>query len=355
MNSFFKGKKVLITGNNGFKGTWMSQVLLNLGADVTGIALAPEKDMSIYEALDQQSKIHEYILDVRDFEQMVKIFESTKPEIVFHLAAQPIVMESYKEPRNTYEVNVMGTVNVCECIRITDSVKSFVNITTDKVYRNNEWEFPYRETDFLDGYDPYSNSKSCSELVTASYVRSFLKERTVAVSTCRAGNVIGGGDFSDYRIIPDCYRDIVAGKKIEIRNPYSVRPYQHVLEAVVFYLMVAKKQFIDRNYSGEYNVGPEYEDAITTGKMADLFCTHWGKEAEWNSITYRGPHEANILRLDTSRAKIRFGWSPVWNVEKAVKETVQWYKAFIQHKDMGIVTNEQIVRYLDDAKEWWDE
>ena len=275
MDNFYKGKKILITGNTGFKGSWITQMLLLMGADVTGIALEPVTDPNLYELLNQRQNINEYIADIRDYDRLLRIFKAEKPEIVFHLAAQPIVLESYRNPRNTYDVNVMGTVNVCECIRNTECVSSFVNVTTDKVYLNNEWEFPYRETDWLDGYEPYSNSKSCSELVTASYIRSFFGERQIAVSTCRAGNVIGGGDFSEFRIIPDCFRDTVAGRKIAVRNPDSVRPYQHILEAISFYIMVAERQMQDKAFAGSYNVGPEYLDCLKRG-MSVSFSVRFG-------------------------------------------------------------------------------
>lgn len=350
MEKFYKNKKILITGNTGFKGSWMTQILLGLGADVTGIALMPETEQSLYRILHQASRINENIVDIRDFDQMLDIFNEVKPEIVFHLAAQPIVIDSYKNPRYTYDVNVMGTVNICECIRKTDSVKSFVNVTTDKVYQNNEWEFPYRETDRLDGFDPYSNSKSCSEFVTASYIRSFFKKRNIAVSTCRAGNVIGGGDFSNFRILPDCYRDTVSGRSIAVRNPDSVRPYQHVLEAVTFYLLVAKMQLENSSLAGNYNVGPEYSDCIKTSEVCDLFCDFWGENARWKVIGNEGPHEANLLRLDTSRAKTELGWNPVWNVKRAIEETVQWYKSFSDNENMVEITEEQIKAYLADIK-----
>lgn len=351
MKSFYRNKKVLITGNTGFKGSWMTQMLLFLGANVTGIALHPATDPSLYEILHQGSNIHEHVVDIRDFEQVLNIFQEEKPEIVFHLAAQPIVIDSYKDPRYTYDVNVMGTVNICECIRRSDSVRSFVNVTTDKVYQNNEWEFPYRETDRLDGFEPYSNSKSCSELVTSSYVRSFFQGRDIAVSACRAGNVIGGGDFSNFRIIPDCYRDTVSGKGVAVRNPDSVRPYQHVLEAVSFYLLVAKMQMEDNSLAGNYNVGPEYSDCIKTCEVCDLFCGFWGKPARWETIETKGPHEANLLRLDTSKAKSRLGWRPVWDVKRAIQETVRWYKAFSNDGDMVGVTEGQIQAYLSEEKE----
>lgn len=350
MKHFYRNKKVLITGNTGFKGSWMTQMLLLLGADVTGIALRPATDPSLYEILHQGSKIQEYIVDIRDFEQVLTIFNEEKPEIVFHLAAQPIVMDSYKEPRYTYDVNVMGTVNICECIRRSDSVRSFVNVTTDKVYQNNEWEFPYRETDRLDGFEPYSNSKSCSELVTASYSRSFLNGRNIAVSACRAGNVIGGGDFSSFRILPDCYRAAVSGRGVAVRNPDSVRPYQHVLEAVSFYLLAAKMQMEDRSFAGTYNVGPEYSDCIKTSQVCDLFCGFWGEAAGWEAIETKGPHEANLLRLDTSKAKAKLGWRPIWDVKRAIQETVSWYKAFSDDGNMVRVTENQIKAYLNEGK-----
>ncbi len=354
MNDFYKNKKVLITGNTGFKGTWMSQMLIHLGADVTGIALRPQTEPAIYEILGQDRYIHEHITDIRDFEKVRAVFDETKPDIVFQLAAQPIVIDSYKDPRYTYDVNVMGTVNVCECVRNSDSVRSFVNVTTDKVYRNNEWEFPYREVDFLDGYDPYSNSKSCSELVTASYNRSFFHDKEIPTTTCRAGNVIGGGDFSNHRIIPDCYRNTISGNAIEVRNPHSVRPYQHVLEAIAFYLFVARKQAEDPDYAGSYNVGPEHSDCLKTSELCNLFCDIWGEGAGWKTVGNDGPHEANLLKLDTSRAKTKLGWCPVWDADRTVRETVSWYKTYSNGEKMEKFTEEQIRLYLEEASDWWD-
>lgn len=348
MNNFYAGKRVLITGNTGFKGSWMTQMLLLMGAEVIGAALKPQTEPNLYELLKQEYFIKQYIVDVRDYERLYSIFEAEKPDMVFHLAAQPIVLESYKNPRYTYDVNVMGTVNVCECIRNIDCVSSYVNVTTDKVYLNNEWEFPYRETDCLDGFEPYSNSKSCSELVTASYIRSFFQERQLAVSTCRAGNVIGGGDFSDFRIIPDCYRAAASGKKIAVRNPNSIRPYQHVLEAISFYLMVAKKQVENMLLAGSYNVGPEYSDCLKTWEVCELFCQIWGKHVSWEEKKLDGQmHEANLLRLDTSKAKSKLGWRPVWDAKRAVEEAVQWYRAFFEGEDMQAFTELQIKRYMN--------
>lgn len=344
--SFYKNKKVLITGHTGFKGSWLTRILLNLGAQVCGIGLEPDTEPSIFRMLELESQIDNHYLDIRDFDGVKRVFDAFKPEIVLHLAAQPLVIESYKEPRYTYDVNVMGTVNICECVRLSDSVRSFVNVTTDKVYENIEdSDHYYKEDEKLNGYDPYSNSKSCSELVTQSYIRSFFKEKGVAVSTCRAGNVIGGGDFADNRIIPDCVRASIKHESIKVRNPNSFRPYQHVLEADMFYLMMAMKQYEDPSFAGHYNIGPNDEDCISTAVLVDLFTRNWeGAACEY--VNVNGPHEANFLKLDSSKARKTFGWAPGWNAEEAVKHTVEWYKAYRDEKDLTDVTNKQINEYL---------
>ncbi len=272
------------------------------------------------------------------------------PEIVFHLAAQPIVRTSYEDPVYTYETNVMGTVNILECVRKSNTVKSFLNVTTDKVYKNNEWEWGYREDEYLDGYDPYSNSKSCSELVTHSYKNSFFssKDSKVRISTARAGNVIGGGDFAKDRIVPDCIRAVQNSQKIGVRNPYSIRPFQHVLEPLFAYLMIAKCQYEDENYAGYYNVGPNEEDCITTGELVTLFCKHWGEDANWENQFVGGPHEANFLKLDCSKIKRTFGWRPTWNVEKAIEKTVEFEKANDKIKQM----DKQICDFTEESCIW---
>ena len=246
---FYKGKKVLVTGHTGFKGTWLCEMLAKVGADVTGYALMPLTETNLFSLCGTENKIYSVIGDIRDYGRLKKVFEEVRPEIVFHLAAQPLVRESYLNPRYTYETNVMGTVNICECIRECGGVRSFLNVTTDKVYKNNEWEWGYRENEPLDGFDPYSNSKSCSELVTHSYINSFFNEIGVAVSTARAGNVIGGGDFAQDRIVPDCIRAAQTHRDIIVRNPHSIRPYQHVLEPLFAYLMIAQKQYQDYDYA----------------------------------------------------------------------------------------------------------
>lgn len=326
---FYKGKNVLITGHTGFKGSWLCKILIHAGANVTGYSLEPPTSKNLFEIAKIEEKIHHNIGDIRDLENLKKVFKEAKPEIVFHLAAQPIVRDSYENPVYTYETNVMGTVNVLECIRNSNTVKSFLNITTDKVYQNNEWEWGYREEEKLDGYDPYSNSKSCSELVTHCYKNSFFQDNRVRISTARAGNVIGGGDFAKDRIIPDCVRAVKNNQIINIRNPYATRPYQHVLEPLLAYLMIAQKQYEDEKYAGYYNVGPNEDDCINNSDLANLFCKYWGEDAKWESCFSGGPHEANFLKLDCSKIKKVFQWKPTWNIDQAVKKTVE----FEQSKD----------------------
>ena len=345
--SFYKGKKILVTGHTGFKGSWLCRLLSLYGADVTGYALEPPTDPSLFEIAGTDKEMRSVMGDIRDRKKLIDLFEETRPEIVFHLAAQPIVRESYKDPAYTYETNVMGTVNVCEAVRLCGSVKSFVNVTTDKVYKNNEWEWGYRETDALDGFDPYSNSKSCSELVTSSYNNSFFRDLGIAVSTCRAGNVIGGGDFAKDRIIPDCVRAAEKNERIIIRNPYSVRPFQHVLEPVAAYLALAARQYEDIKLSGSYNIGPDEQDCITTGELAEIFCRCWGEDASWENVSEKdAPHEANYLKLDCSKFKGTFGWRPRWHIDEAVEKTVEWSRCYLEGGDVNALMKKQISEYL---------
>lgn len=325
-------------------------ILLKAGATVVGYGLEPPTEPSLFELLKLDRRMKSVVGDIRDLQSLRKIFDEFQPEIVFHLAAQPIVRDSYKDPVYTYETNVMGTVNICECVRQNDCVKSFLNVTTDKVYLNREWEWGYRETDPLDGYDPYSNSKSCSELVTHSYIHSFFDEMPVAVSTARAGNVIGGGDFANDRIIPDCIRAALSGKQIIVRNPYSIRPYQHVLEPLSVYLMIAAKQYLDKGKAGFYNVGPDDSDCVTTGNLVDLFCKNWGDGLSWThpqENQKKEPHEANYLKLDCSRIKHLFGWKPVWNIETAIEKTVEWAKEYKNGSDLKQCMNRQIEVFFE--------
>ncbi len=344
--SFYKNKKVFVTGHTGFKGSWLCKILINAGAQITGYSLQPPTQPSLFEILGLSDRMDSVIGDIRDFEKLQSTFDRTKPEIVLHLAAQPIVRDSYKFPRYTYETNVMGTVNVLECVRNCSSVVSVLNVTTDKVYLNREWEWGYRENEMLDGFDPYSNSKSCSELVTHSYKNSFFSDGKVAVSTARAGNVIGGGDFSNDRIIPDCVRAAIDKKNIIVRNPYSTRPYQHVLEPLFAYLMIAAKQYENIEFAGYYNVGPDDRDCFTTGSLADLFVKHWGEDLHWINQSDGGPHEANFLKLDCSKLKSTFGWSPNWNLDKAIEKVVEWSKCWINGNDINECMDRQIQEYM---------
>lgn len=349
--SFYKGKKVLVTGHTGFKGTWLVSLLLSAGAQVTGYSLESPTDPSIFGLSGMENQIRSIIGDIRDLERLMEVFRETEPEIVLHLAAQPIVRESYKNPVYTYETNVMGTVNILECVRQTKTVRSFLNVTTDKVYHNREWEWGYRENDPLDGFDPYSNSKSCSELVTHSYKNSFFSDGETRISTARAGNVIGGGDFAADRIIPDCIRAALSGKPILVRNPHSTRPFQHVLEPLYAYLMIAAMQYEDIKYEGYYNVGPGDEDCVTTGELVELFCKCWGQGQTWEDHFAGGPHEANFLKLDCSRLRSVFGWKPVWGVRKAIEKTVEWTRAWQAGEDINLVIERQIRCFLDEMKE----
>lgn len=370
LRQFYQGKRVLLTGHTGFKGSWLTMLLSLLGAEVYGYALCPPTKPSLFELLfgegaGQESRrdlwmqegaadsafqerkgtplgLRESCIgDIRDFSALRALYQRVQPEIVLHLAAQPIVLESYRVPRETYETNVMGTVNLLECLRLFPGCGSFLNVTTDKVYRNEEKPgYGYREEDQLDGYDPYSNSKSCSELVTHSYRSAFLEAAGVAVSTARAGNVIGGGDFAADRILPDCVRAAEAGRTVQVRNPFSTRPYQHVLEPLLVYLTIAMLQAEpggQERYAGWYNVGPDDCDCVTTGELVGLFAKHWGSGFSWEGLQAQGrdgaqakaPHEANFLKLDNTKAKQWLGWKPVWHIDEAVAATAAWSKAWL--------------------------
>ena len=344
---FYKGKRVLVTGHTGFKGSWLCRILINAGAIVSGYSQNPPTNPNLFSLAGLEENMNSIIGDIRDMEHLSKVFDETQPEIVLHLAAQPIVRDSYKDPRYTYETNVMGTVNILECVRLHPCVRSFLNVTTDKVYHNNEWVWGYRENEPLDGFDPYSNSKSCSELVTHSYKNSFFADGHTAISTARAGNVIGGGDFANDRIIPDCVRAVEAGKTIGVRNPYSTRPYQHALEPLFAYLMIAQKQYEDGKYAGWYNVGPDECDCVTTGELVNLFCSSWGNNLTWdNQAETHAPHEANFLKLDCSKIKSVFGWKPRWHIDEAIKMTVDWTKVWLNKGDIPAEMDREIRVYL---------
>lgn len=353
--NFYKGRTVLVTGHTGFKGSWLTRILVNLGAKVVGYSLEAPTNPSLFNEAKLADNITSVIGDIRDYEKLLEVFKKYQPEVVLHLAAQPLVLDSYKDPKYTYETNVMGTVNLMECIRLTPSVNSVLNVTTDKVYKNREWCWGYREDEMLDGYDPYSNSKSCSELVTHSYVNSFFNadsSRSLTVSTARAGNVIGGGDFSENRIIPDCVRSVESNQKMIVRNPNSTRPYQHVLEPLFAYLMIAARQYENNNLQGYYNVGPDDKDCVTTKELVELF------KDKWNSVNSENftwcdrsnpnaPHEANFLKLDCSKIKSAFKWKTVLGIDDAVRLVCEFTRVYMDKGNLIAEMDREINLYME--------
>lgn len=347
---FYRGKKILVTGHTGFKGTWLCKMLVNAGAIVIGYSLEAPTEPNLFSLSKIENNITSIIGDIRDFNKLKEVFDTYNPELVIHLAAQPIVRDSYERPLYTYETNVLGTVNVLECIRLTNSVQSFLNVTTDKVYLNNDIpNHSFKEDEMLDGYDPYSNSKSCSELVTHSYKKSFFQNQRCAISTARAGNVIGGGDFAEDRIIPDCVRAIETKNNIVVRNPYSTRPYQHVLEPLYIYLEILEKQYKDKSKEGYYNVGPDDCDCVNTGELVTMFCKSWGNNLNWVNKYDGGPHEASFLKLDNNKIKKVFDWTPKWHINEAVEKIVEWTKVYLNNKDdIPSIMDKQIKEFLGD-------
>lgn len=346
---FYKNKKIFITGHTGFKGAYICEALLLLGAKVYGYALKPESH-SLFKILQLDKRIHNTYGDIRDYKKLLSAIKNAKPDIVIHMAAQPLVRDSYKKPVYTYETNVIGTANILEAIRYVPSVKSFINVTTDKVYLNKERKTGYKEDEELNGYDPYSNSKSCSELVTSSYRKSFFYNRNIAITTCRAGNVIGGGDFAKDRIIPDAMRAIIVKKDIIVRNPNSVRPYQHVLEPIFMYLTIAMKQFNNKKLEGAYNIGPNDIDCVTTKELITLFVNKWNKKhpkrkIKWINKNDGGPHEAGLLKLDCAKVKKVFGYFPKWNIPEAIDKIVDFIDAYINKKNIKTLIDKQIKEF----------
>jgi CDP-glucose 4,6-dehydratase len=346
IGKFFHGKRIFVTGHTGFKGAWLSKILTDAGAVLTGYALPPPTTPNLFDLCDLDCRMTSEIGDIQDLAHLSRCFREADPEIVFHLAAQPIVRDSYKNPVLTYGTNVMGTVHLLECVRLSGQVKSVVNVTTDKVYQNLECARGYCEDDVLNGYDPYSNSKSCSELVTSSYRQSFFHDGGVAVSTARAGNVIGGGDFASDRILPDCLRAAQKGMPVIVRNPHSTRPFQHVLDPIFAYLLIAEEQFKDQRVAGSYNIGPADSDCITTGALVDLFVRKWGNGMTWDNRSDGGPHEAHFLRLDCTKLRSRLGWTPRWDLETAVEKTVEWTKVYFAKGNIKECMDRQIEEFL---------
>lgn len=348
MLDFYNQKRVFITGHTGFKGSWLTKILIMAGAKVTGFSLTSNTHPSLFNVINIKENMNSIIGDIRDLEHLKKELCNCKPDIVFHLAAQPLVRESYKNPVYTYDTNVMGTVNLLEGIRNCKSVRSVVIVTTDKVYKNNEWDWGYREIDSLDGFDPYSNSKSCSELVTHSYKNSFFSDQRLAISTARAGNVIGGGDFSEDRIIPDCIRAAIKKEDIVVRNPKSIRPYQHVFEALLGYLLIAEKQYDDKNFEGSYNIGPNEGGCVTTANLVETFCNSWGNMKWISKLEDTHFYESNLLKLDCSKIKNKLGWKPKLSIKEAVDLTIEWTKCYYLKKNVNKLTENQIDRYFGD-------
>ena len=345
-SNVFKNKTVLVTGHTGFKGSWLCIWLKELGADLVGYALEPytERDNFIVSGLED--RITHITGDVRDFQKLSKVFEEYQPEFVFHLAAQAIVRESYVNPKETYDINIGGTVNVLECCRLTDSVRVIVNVTSDKCYENKEWIWGYRENDPMGGYDPYSSSKGCSELVTAAYRKSFFnpddfKRHKKSLASVRAGNVIGGGDWQKDRIIPDCIRALESNKPIGIRNPNATRPWQHVLEPLSGYLLLASKMYEEpQKFCGAWNFGPNYDSIIPVGEVAEKVVARWGNGSWIDLSDKNAPHEAKLLSLDISKANSYLKWFPVWGIEKTIEKTVDWYKEYRKKDSYRICINQ---------------
>ncbi|MEK3704943.1 CDP-glucose 4,6-dehydratase [Paenibacillus sp. FSL R7-0198] len=347
MLEFYRGKKVFVTGHTGFKGSWLCRLLLNAGAKVSGYSMEPDKE-SLFNTLNLDKEIESYAGDIKNIDFLCDVVSKVRPDIVFHLAAQPLVLQSYADPVGTFSTNIMGTVHILEAVRRCNSVRSTVNVTTDKVYENKEFLWAYRENENLCGIDPYSNSKSCSELVTFSYRNSFFHSiESQAISTARSGNVIGGGDFSANRIIPDCFRAASKGKAIMVRSPQSVRPYQHVLDCLDGYLLLAKKQYEEKErYEGSYNFGPSDENCLTTGELVDQFCHYWGDQLSWFTQGDSVHHEATYLKIDSMKARTILKWKQKWTITEAVEKTTDWYKNFLNEGgNVATYTDTQISDY----------
>jgi len=350
-NDIYKGRKVLVTGHTGFKGSWLCLLLSNLGAEVYGYALEPPTEPSLFKEANIAEFVNSEIGDIRDLNHLQSFLQKVEPEIVIHIAAQPLVRDSYNIPVETYMINVMGTVHLLEACRNTPSVRVIVNVTTDKCYENREWHWGYRESEAMGGYDPYSNSKGCSELVTASYRSSFFNpanygKHKVAVATARAGNVIGGGDWANDRLIPDFIKAISKGETLKIRSPYAIRPWQHVLEPLHGYLTLAAKLYTDgATYAQAWNFGPDDNDAQNVEWITKNICELWGEGAKYEIDTNPQPHEANYLKLDCSKAKAELNWQPNWDIRKTLASIVEWNKAFLNAENIREISYSQIAEF----------
>lgn len=344
--SFWKGRKVLITGHTGFKGSWLTLWLSKLGADLTGYALSPPGDPNIYSLLNLQQKLNSITADVRDYGSLKKVFADEQPEIVFHLAAQALVRKSYHEPLETFHTNVLGAAHVLEAARQTESVRVVVNVTSDKCYQNREWVWGYRENDPLGGDDPYSSSKGCSELITDAYRKSFYDGSKKVLCSARAGNVIGGGDWGEDRLVPDIFRSILADRPVAIRYPGAIRPWQHVLEPLSGYLLLAKKSFMEgEQYSGAWNFGPNHQNELPVSLLTMKIIEAWGFEKGWSAEAEEQLPETGYLRLDSSKARALLKWQPLLNFSETIDWTIRWYKHYRENENMEAFTLQQIETY----------
>lgn len=343
---FWNGKRVLLTGHTGFKGSWLSLWLQAMGTELRGIALPALTKPSLFETANVASGMDHQICDIRDYGRLQTLFREFRPEIIFHMAAQPLVRRSYQQPMETYAINVMGTVHVLEAARLTGTVKAIVNITTDKCYENREWAWGYRENEAMGGFDPYSNSKGCAELVSNAYRQSFLRSEGIALATARAGNVIGGGDWAEDRLVPDTLRALEQGNPVLIRNPHAIRPWQHVLEPLSGYLRLAQLLYEqDQTFAEGWNFGPRDEDAQPVRWIVEHICQLWGIDAQWSLQPGNHPHEANYLKLDISKARQHLCWSPRWTLETALSHIVDWHQSWRQNANMHSICLDQITQY----------
>ena len=343
---FWRGRRVFVTGHTGFKGSWLCLWLQSMGAHVRGIALTPPTNPSLFEVASVAGGMESIVLDIRDYANVRTSMEDFKPEVIFHMAAQPLVRRSYDEPLETYSTNLMGTLHILEAARFVGTVKSIVNVTTDKCYENKEWVWGYREDEPMGGHDPYSSSKGCVEIASNAYRKSFLADCGISLATARAGNVIGGGDWAADRLIPDILRSLEEKKPVIIRNPCAKRPWQHVLEPLSGYLMLAEYLFCEGQiYAEGWNFGPVDEDCRTVQSIVDKVCSAWGDTATFVVDDKKQPHEANLLKLDISKARHRLGWEPTWQLSKSIENIVQWHKSWLIGQDMRLVCLEQIEQY----------